>query len=87
LKSIQQLKGWSENQTFRRAITRLEDPAKSAVQNNRHSVTDLAELEKFLRDAYGVREPFAHYADKLASIKQGRDTGRKFVDRYQSGID
>jgi hypothetical protein len=84
LKSIRDLKGWSENQTFRRAMTRLEDPAKSAVRNNTHSIRDLAELEKFLRDAYDVREPFAYYADKLASIKQGRDTGRKFVDRFQT---
>jgi hypothetical protein len=31
-----------------------------------------------------VQKPFAHYVDKLARIKQGRATGRKFADRYQT---
>lgn len=55
---IKDLKGRSENQTFRRAVTGLESPAKAAVRNSRNTIRNLAELEKILRDAYDVREPF-----------------------------
>jgi hypothetical protein len=84
LRTIMTLKNWTEENAFRVGLTRLDHPAKAAWRNNRDKIRSLSELEKFLFDRFGVHEPFEKYTKVLSTMKQGRDTGRKFADRFQS---
>jgi len=83
VKEVSSLKKWNASQTFRRALLALRGPAATAVRNFREEINSLVQLSKFLNRRFGVRNPKDHFTRILTQIKQGNDSGRKFIDRFQ----
>ena len=82
---ISKLKQWSSSQTLRRALLLLRGPAATAARIFRDEIHSLEQLSKFLHRRFGIKNPKDHYTRVLSRIRQGSDTGRKFIDRFQDG--
>jgi transposase InsO family protein len=91
VRSVANLKGWSEEQIYKRSLLSLKSPARDAVQNamltDRNPngfIFDMKSLERFLHKRYGVSNPVSHYLERFQKIKQApSESGREFIERFQ----
>jgi len=86
VRAVAGLKGWNASQTFRRAVLSLRGPAATAVRNKRDELHTMADLEKFLQKRFGVTDPKRHFTNALSRIRQGTESGKKFIDRFQAQV-
>jgi hypothetical protein len=92
IRSVADLKNWSEVQVYKRALLSIKPPARDAVQNSilternpSDVITDMKSLEKFLHQRYGVKNPVSHYLEIFQRIKQGpSENGKQFTERFQA---